>query len=109
MSKKNNPVTLDPFQVWCHRWGRIGTLLALVYMVSLPFIFLTIYDCMPTLGEVFNVATIGILAIYIPVGLSEALSSGGVSVLLQHLVGEDASFVVEHQVCLAGRRCFSYL
>ena len=31
----------------------------------------------------------------------------GVSVLLQHLVGEDPSFTVEHQVCLAGRRCFS--
>ena len=74
MSKKNNPVTLDPFQAWCHRWGRIGTLLALVYMVSLPFIFLSVYNCMPSLGEVFNVATIGILAIYIPVGLSEALS-----------------------------------
>ena len=74
MSKKNNPVTLDPFQAWCHRWGRIGTLLALVYMVSLPFIFLSVYDCVPSLGEVFNVATIGILAIYIPVGLSEALS-----------------------------------
>ena len=48
MSKKNNPITLDPFQAWCHRWGRIGTLLALVYMVSLPFIFLSVYvgwDC----------------------------------------------------------------
>ena len=74
MSKKNNPVTLDPFQAWCHRWGRIGTLLALVYMVSLPFIFLSVYGCVPSLGEVFNVATIGILAIYIPVGFSEALS-----------------------------------
>ena len=74
MSKKNNPITLDPFQAWCHRWGRIGTLLALVYMVSLPFIFLSVYDCVPSLGEVFNVATIGILAIYIPVGFSEALS-----------------------------------
>ena len=50
MSKKNNPVTLDPFQAWCHRWGRIGTLLALVYMVSLPFIFLKVYDCVPSLG-----------------------------------------------------------
>ena len=74
MSKKNNPITLDPFQAWCHRWGRIGTLLALVYMVSVPFIFLTVYDCVPSFGEVINVATIGILAIYIPVGLSEALS-----------------------------------
>lgn len=74
MSKKNNPITLDPFQAWCHRWGRIGTLLALVYMVAVPFVFLTVYDCVPSFGEVINVATIGILAIYIPVGLSEALS-----------------------------------
>ena len=75
MSKKNNPaVTLDPFQAWCHRWGRIGTLVALIYMVALPFVFLSVYGCMPSFGEVFNVATFGILAIYIPVGFSEALS-----------------------------------
>ena len=74
MSKKNNPITLDPFQAWCHRWGRVGTVIALVYMVALPFIVLTVYDCVPSLGEVFNVATFGILAIYIPVGFSEALS-----------------------------------
>ena len=74
MSKKNNPITLDPFQAWCHRWGRVGTVIALVYMVALPFIVLTVYDCVPTMGEVFNVATFGILAIYIPVGFSEALS-----------------------------------
>ena len=74
MSKKNPVVTLDPFQAWCHRWGRVGTVIALVYMIALPFIFLGVYDCIPSLGEVFNVATIGILAIYIPVGFSEALS-----------------------------------
>ena len=72
MSKKN--YTLDPFQAWAHRWGRIGTLIALVYMISLPFIVLNYFDCMPSLGSVFNVATFGILAIYIPVGISEALS-----------------------------------
>ncbi len=74
MSKKNAPVTLDPFQSWAHRWGRIGTLIALAYMISLPFIVLNYFDCMPSLGSVFNVATFGILAIYIPVGISEALS-----------------------------------
>ena len=74
MSKKNNPVTLDPFQAWAHRWGRIGTLIALVYMIALPFIVLGYYDAIPALGSVFNVATFGILAIYIPVGISEALS-----------------------------------
>ena len=72
MSKKN--YTLDPFQSWAHRWGRIGTLIALAYMISLPFIVLTYFDCVPALGSVFNVATFGILAIYIPVGISEALS-----------------------------------
>lgn len=72
MSK--NKVSLDPFQSWAHRWGRIGTLIALVYMIALPFIVLNAYDCVPSLGSVFNMATFGILAIYIPVGISEALS-----------------------------------
>ncbi len=74
MSKKNNPVTLDPFQSWCHRWGRIGTIIALVYMVALPFIFLSVYGCVPTVAQILNPAFLGILAIYIPVGFSEALS-----------------------------------
>lgn len=75
MSKKNKaPVTLDPFQAWCHRWGRVGTLIALIYMVILPFIVLGVCGCIPSLGEVFNLATFGILMIYIPVGLSEAIS-----------------------------------
>ena len=73
MSKKN-PVTLDPFQNWCHRWGRIGTIIALVYMIALPFVFLSVYGCMPTMAQVLNPAFLGILAIYIPVGFSEALS-----------------------------------
>ena len=72
MSK--NKITLDPFQSWAHRWGRIGTLIALAYMISIPFIVLNYYDCMPSMSSVFNVATFGILAIYIPVGISEALS-----------------------------------
>ena len=74
MSKKNAPITLDPFQAWSHRWGRIGTCIALVYMIALPFVVLGCYNAIPSMGEVFNVATFGILAIYIPVGFSEALS-----------------------------------
>ncbi len=75
MSKnEKQTVKLDPFQAWGHRWGRIGTVIALAYMIALPFIVLTVYDCVPTLGEVINVGTIGILAIYVPVGISEALS-----------------------------------
>lgn len=71
---ENRKEKLDEFQEWAHKWGRIGTIIALVYMIALPFIVLSYYDCIPALGSVFNVSTLGILAIYIPVGLSEALS-----------------------------------
>lgn len=75
MSKdtKNN-VVMDPFQKWAHSWGRIGTVIALVYMIAVPFIVLTVFDAIPTLGEVFNVSTLSILLIYIPVGFSEAIT-----------------------------------
>ena len=65
---------IDPFQTWSHRWGRIGTFIALVYMIAVPFIVLGYYGCIPSLGQVFNLSTISILMIYIPVGISEALS-----------------------------------
>lgn len=71
---KNKNIEMDPFQAWCHKWGRVGTTIALAYMIALPFVVLGVYGCMPTLGMVFNVATFGILLIYIPVGFSEALT-----------------------------------
>ena len=75
MSKENKKIALtDPFQIWCHKWGRVGTVIALVYMIVLPFIVLGYYNCMPSLGDVFNLETFGILMIYIPVGFSEAFS-----------------------------------
>lgn len=75
MSAKTKSVpAMDPFQAWCHRWGRVGTVIALVYMVAIPFIVLVVYDSVPSLGEVLNLSTISILLIYIPVGFSEALS-----------------------------------
>lgn len=67
-------LSMDPFQAWCHRWGRVGTLIALVYMIALPFVVLGVYGCIPSAGEVFNLGTISILLIYIPVGISESIS-----------------------------------
>lgn len=75
MSKKTKQTPMmDPFQAWCHKWSRIGTLIFLVYMVALPFIVLAHYNSIPAFGEVINLATISILMIYIPVGISEAFS-----------------------------------
>ncbi len=74
MSKEKKTTNLDSFQTWCHRWGRVGTVIALAYMIALPFIVLGVYGCLPTIGQVFNIATLGILLIYIPVGFSEAIT-----------------------------------
>ena len=43
-------------------------------MISIPFVVLSFYDCVPSFGEVINISTISILMIYIPVGFSEAIS-----------------------------------
>lgn len=74
MSKEKNNVVMDPFQAWSHKIGRLGTVIALIYMTAIPFVVLTVYDAMPSFGDVINVSTISILLIYIPVGISEAIS-----------------------------------
>lgn len=76
MKKKgsNKIVITDSFQAWAHKWGRFGTLIALLYMIAIPFVVLTFYDSLPSIGEVINLSTISILMVYIPVGFSEAIS-----------------------------------
>ena len=75
MAKNKEKVQLtDPFQKWAHSVGRIGTLIAIIYMLIVPFVICAVFDCMPTVGMVLNAGTIGILLIYIPVGFSEAIS-----------------------------------
>lgn len=71
---KNKIEITDSFQAWAHKWGRVGTLIALLYMIAIPFVVLTFYDSMPSIGKVFNISTMSILMIYIPVGFSEAIS-----------------------------------
>lgn len=44
MSKAKIETKMDSFQSWAHRWGRVGTLIALIYMVALPFVVLAAYD-----------------------------------------------------------------
>ena len=75
MSKHTKQTTvMDPFQACCHKWSRLGTVIMLAYMVALPFIVLAYHHSIPSFGEVINLSTISILMIYIPVGISEALS-----------------------------------
>ena len=69
MKKKgsNKIVITDSFQAWAHKWGRIGTLIALLYMIAIPFVVLTFYDSLPSIGEVINLSTISILISYTPI------------------------------------------
>ena len=53
---ENRKVKLDEFQEWAHKWGRVGTIIALVYMIALPFVVLGFYDCIPSWSSVFNVS-----------------------------------------------------
>ena len=82
MSKKN--YTLDPFQSWAHRWGRIGTLIALAYMISLPFIVLNYFDCMPSLGMMTVNALAAADSVIIP-SQPNFLSTKGLNLLLRSI------------------------
>ena len=37
--EKQTPQTLDPFQAWSHRWGRLGTTIALIYCTWLLWLY----------------------------------------------------------------------
>ena len=52
MSEKKS---MDSFQAWCHRWGRVGTVIALAYMIALPFVVLSYYDSIPSLLSLIHI------------------------------------------------------
>lgn len=56
-----------------HRLGRIGTIIAILFMIGIPVVVCFIYDVMPTFSEVFTTA-LGLLAVYVPTALSEVIS-----------------------------------
>ena len=41
---KEKKTTMDPFQKWAHSWGRFGTVIALIYMIVLPFVICAVFD-----------------------------------------------------------------
>lgn len=67
--KLNNDKYID----WVHRFGRIGTLIALLYMLAIPTIICAVYDCFPPISAIFK-GGIGVLALFVPLGISEVLS-----------------------------------
>lgn len=65
---KKNETYLDS----THRAGRIGSLLALGFMVGIPVIMCFIYDCFPSISKIIQ-AAVGILAMMLPLDFSEII------------------------------------
>ena len=55
-----------------NKLGRIGIMITLVLLFAVPTIFGIYHNAMPTFGDFFK-AGIGLLVLYIPIGISEVL------------------------------------
>lgn len=68
--KVKEKVALDPFTEWAHKSGRVFMVLFIAYMVVIPFIVCTVYDCMPSFKMCLP-GLIAILAIMGPMSIAE--------------------------------------
>lgn len=57
--KVKEKVALDPFTEWAHKSGRVFMVLFIAYMLVIPLIVCTVYDCMPS----FKMCLPGLIAI----------------------------------------------
>lgn len=55
-----------------HRAGRIGSLIALGFMVGIPIVICTVFDCFPNIPTILQ-AGIGLLAMMLPLDFSEII------------------------------------
>lgn len=72
MSEKNK-IVIDEYTDWVHRFGRIGALIILLYMIMIPTILSMVYNAFPTMSTIMK-GSVGILALFIPLGISEVIS-----------------------------------
>ncbi|MDE7219566.1 MAG: hypothetical protein K2O45_08105 [Oscillospiraceae bacterium] len=73
MSKDKKAYTLDPFQEWSHRFGRICMILFFLYMLAIPLIMGAVYHAFPS-ASLLLTACSGVCVLFIPVGIAETIS-----------------------------------
>lgn len=56
-----------------HRMGRMGLFVAALIMLGIPTVMAIVYDAFPGFGTIIG-ASIGLLAIFVPIAISEVLS-----------------------------------
>lgn len=75
MSKKDNAALTpgEKYINWVHNFGRVGIIVIILYMLCMPVITCTVFDCFPPIASVLKGGA-GVLALFIPLGISEVLS-----------------------------------
>lgn len=56
-----------------HRIGRIGSVIAVVFMLGIPALMCAVYDMFPSASELLLFGS-GLLALYVPTGISEVIT-----------------------------------
>jgi len=73
MKTSKERIILDDYNQWVHRFGRLGALVAIIYMLLIPFIIGFVYDAFPPISAVVK-GGVGLLALFIPITISEVIS-----------------------------------
>jgi len=58
---------------WVNNFGRLGLLIAAIYLLAIPTIICMVYDCFPSMSALLK-GGIGVLALYVPLAISEVIS-----------------------------------
>ena len=62
------------YETSIHRIGRIGVIIAIVFMLGIPAVISTVYGVWPeSIGQIFAVGG-GLLAVFLPTNIAEVLS-----------------------------------
>lgn len=56
-----------------HRIGRIGSVIAVIFMLGIPALMCAVYDMFPSASELLLFGS-GLLALYVPTGISEVIT-----------------------------------
>ena len=76
--KVKEKVALDSFTEWAHKSGRVFMVLFIAYMLVIPFIVCTVYDCMPS----FKMCLPGLIAITAIMGPASIAEVGSYTPIL---------------------------
>lgn len=71
--KQKDKLVLDDYNNWVHRFGRLGLLIAIIYMFAIPTIISIVYDAFPSMSVVLK-GSVGLLALFVPIAISEVIS-----------------------------------